>query len=792
MKVSLNWLKEFIDFKISVKELAEKINLSMVEVEETIDFKKVYKNVVVGEIKEIKKHPHADRLQIAKVSLGKKTIQIIFGTLKLKIGNKLPIAVAPVILPTGLEVERTHIRGVESQGMIASNKDLGLDYSDSEVIFFGEELKTGTPLVRALKIDDIVLNLDVLSNRGDLFSHIGVARDIGAILGKKIKGPEVKFSEDKSKKISDFLEVFTKDRKLSPRYQARVITDVKVKESTIWLKNRLVVLGIRPVNNIVDITNYVMMEMGQPLHAFDYDKLDGNNKRKKIIIRTARTGEKIVTLDGKERKLVKSILTIADSKKPIAIAGVIGGKDTEVDKKTKTIILESANFDWVSIRKASRILGIRTEAIVRFEKGLDPNLTEKAIERALQMISQNSRGKIVSGKIDNNYSKDIHKTVELRLDRLNNFLGQKNSLLGVKKILTSLGMDTLLKGEKIIVNIPTFRMDIKEEVDLIEEVARISGYDKIPTTFAVGEIMPPLKDKTIEVERNAKNILKGIGVTEVYNYSFVGEELLRKFSETTKEYFKLQNPLSLEHAYLRKNLAFSMIDTADFNAKNFDEFSIFEISRVFIQKKSKFPEEERKLAVLTYSKKESFYKLKGILEGLFCELGIKVPVFESNNRNHNSLWHPQRVAYISVKGDRIGKIGEIHPEIIEKFDFKNKLSFCEIDFSKLIKKQKVKTFVSFSKFPKVVLDIAITVDEKLHEADIRKLISKIDTELISDIELFDIYRGRQIETGKKSLAYHITYQSNKKTLTDEEVNAVHSKVIKSLSSKFNAKIRSKK
>ena len=798
MKISLNWLKEFIPIKMSPHELAEKISMSVVEVEEIVDFEKLFKGVLVGEIKEIKKHPKTDRLSVAKVLVGKKTIQIIFGSLKLKVGDKLPIVVAPATLPTGLKVEKKILRGVESQGMIASTKEMGLDFEE-EVIFFGSSPLTGIPVAKALGLDDVVLNLDVLSNRPDLFSHLGVARELGAIFKRKIKKPQIRLSEAKDKKIEKYLDVEIKDKNLCPRYEARVITDVDVKGSPQWLKNRLTVLGIRPINNVVDITNYVMMELGQPLHAFDFDKINGMSSKKKIIIRRAKPGEGILTLDDKERKLTKDILVIADSKKPIAVAGVMGGKGSEVDEGTKTVILESANFNWVSIRKASRILGLRTEAVNRFEKNLSPDMTQDALDRAAELITDLAKGKIMKGVVDKNYSKVSSKTIELRIPRLNKYLGQNIKEETVKRTLTSLGMEVLLKNKKTQVKIPTFRSDIKEEVDLIEEVARISGYDKIPTTSPVEELVPPSKNKEVETEERIKDILKGLGVTEVSNYTFVGDDLLQKFGLTSKSFYKLENPLNPEHVYLRQSLVPSMVKTADFNARNFDEFSIFEIARIFKNRGSKYPQEERRLSVIGLFKKDSFFKLKGILEGLFRELGIKNISFSpyggsaagrKHSKNGEEYWHPQRTASILSDDAKIGVMGELHPEVAGRFDFKSRVVVGEIDFDELLKKQEIKIFKQFSRYPKVVLDLAVTLDEKIEEARIRDEINKVGKGLVSEVELFDIYRGHQIEIGKKSLAYHVTYQSASRTLNEEEVNTVHQKIISSLSRKFKAKVRS--
>lgn len=789
MKVSINWLKEFVDFNISPEKLAEKINLSVVEVDEIIDFEKIFKGIFIGEIKEIEKHPNADKLSVAQVNIGKKTIQIIFGnTIKLKVGDKLPIALAPITLPSGLEIKKTSIRGVESEGMIASNKELGLEHLDSSVSFFGKETKFNTSLAEALGVNDVILNLDVLSNRPDLFSHEGVAREISAITDKKFNPVNFKIKEDSNSKIDDYLSVEIKDQKACSRYEARIIKDIKVEESPLWLKNRLQVLGIRPVNNIVDITNYVMMELGQPLHAFDFDKLSSQGK-KKIIVRKSFKKEEIITLDGKKRSLSPEVLAVCDARKPISIAGVMGGQDTEVSENTRNIILESANFDWVSIRKSTRVLGLRTEAVIRFEKGLDPNMTDLAIDRASNFIADITGGKIVKGKIDKNFSKETKRIVKLKLNKLKKYSGKEISKERIKNTLNKLSIDVEIKESEINAVIPSFRRDIKEDADLIEEILRISGYDKVPITYPLSENKPSCKNEFFQAEKKVKDILKGLGVTEVYNYSFVGESLIKKFGEVPIEYMKLKNPLRMENSLLRRNLLFSMIETAEFNAKNFVEFSIFELSRVFLKNKSKLPNEDKRVSILVYSKNNSFFKVKGILEAMFSDLGIDNVSFSPTSLKNN-YWHPQKTADIIINKKKIGVIGQLHPQVQEKFEFSGGLAISEIDLRQLILNSTEKVFKKFSKMPKVIQDLAIVVEEKTLEKNIRLEISKVSGDLLKEIELFDIYRGKQIESGKKSLAYHITYQAKDRTLTDDEVKSIQFNIINALKKRFNAKIRS--
>lgn len=787
MKVSLNWLKEFVDIKIKAERLADKISLSSVEVDEIIDFGKMFKGVYVGEIKGIEKHPNADNLSIIKVSFGKKRLQVVFGGgFKFKVGQKLPFAVAPVTLPTGRLVEKRNLRGVESQGMIASNKELGIDYNGDEITFFDSKVKVGTPFAKSLGLDDIVLDLDVLSNRPDLFSHIGVAKEIAAIMGYKIKHPELIGPKEDKEKVTRYLDIEVRDKKLCPRYEARVIRDIKVEPSPLWIKNKLIALGIRPVNNIVDITNFVMMELGQPLHAFDADTLSGG-KKKKIVVRRAKSGEEIKTLDDKKRRLAKDILLITDSKKPIAVAGVMGAKDTEVSDNTKNIILESANFNWVSIRKSARILGLRSEAVTRFEKGLDPEMTTHALDRAADLISQISGGRVLAGKLDINNLEKKKKVIKIKINRIAQVLGKEFSVTKIVKALESLGMIAKIDKLYLEITIPTFRRDLNQPVDIIEEVARMIGFDNIPTTVPVGEIVPPISNQEVEFAYDLKDTLSGMGLDEVYTYTFIGQDLIEAFGDNPRSYLTLKNPLKPEHAYLRQGLIYSMINLVSLNAKNFTDFSIFEIAKVFKKTKSKMPEEQKKLCFAFYGE-DSFFEAKGIVETLASYSNIEQPIFNSLSRKI-SYFHPKKSAEILLGDRKIGIIAEVHPDIRDKFDIKNRLTIVEMDFCSFMKARKEKTYKPYSKFPPVLFDLSLVVDERVAEASVRTEIKRSGRGMISEVDLFDVYRGTQIKIGEKSLAYHIYYRSDDKTLTEEEVKEIHDKILRKLKNEFKARVR---
>lgn len=788
MKVSLNWLREFVDIKMPVEKLADKIALSTVEVDEIIDFGKLFKGVFVGEIKSIGKHPNADNLSVAQVSFGKRKCQIVFGGgLTLKVGQKLPFVIAPAVLPNGMVIERRNLRGVESQGMIASNKEMGLDYNGDEITFFDSKVKVGTPLAKALSIEDIVLDLDVLSNRPDLFSHIGVAREIAAITGKKMKHPELVKPKEDTEKINRYLEVEVRDKKLCPRYEARFIKNVKIGPSPLWIKNKLIALGLRPVNNVVDVTNFVMMELGQPLHAFDADTLSGG-KKKKVIVRLAKSGEEIKTLDDKKRRLTKDILLIADSKKAIGIAGVMGGKDTEVNEKTQNIILEAANFNWVSIRKAARILGLRSDAVTRFEKGLDPEMTSHALDRAADLISKIASGKILGDKIDINNALSEQKDIEISLEKIAKTLGKDFSHQKIVKALESLGIKSKIEGSILKTIIPTFRRDLNKPIDIIEEVARMIGFDNIPTSVPVGEIVSPEPNKELNFTYRLKDFLAGLGFNEIYTYTFVGEDTLKTFGDKPNSYLELKNPLKPEHSYLRQNLIYSMVEASSLNAKNFPEFSMFEIAKVFHKTKAKMPDEIKRLAMALYGE-GSFFKLKGVIEEIARYLNASGFVFEPLPRQVSYL-HPNRSAEILINGKKIGFLGDLHPRLADKFNFKNDFTVCELDFLSLLKSARDDKYEAYSKYPLVLLDISIIVDERVKEAEIRSEIKKNGKGLISKVELFDVYRGSQIKVGEKSLAYHIYYQSEERTLTEEEVKEINDKILAKLKNKFKASQRS--
>ncbi len=625
---------------------------------------------------------------------------------------------------------------------------------------------------------DWLLDIDVLSNRGaDCLSHIGIAREIAAITKLKVQNEKLKVKVKKEKlKAKDFISIEVQDKDACPRYTARVITNVKVDQSPKWIQERLKICGLRPINNIVDATNYMMLEMGQPLHAFDFDKIKGVNpksKTKKIIIRKAKKGERITSLDDEKYDLDEDILVIAD-KEPLAIAGIKGGRKAEIDENTKTIVLESANFDRLAIRRASQKLKFRSDASWRFEQGIDPNLTETVINRAAVLIQEIAAGNIAKGLVDFYPKKVLPKKIKLDLNYVEKLLGVKVPQKEIIGILKLLGLKIGNWKLKILnVGIPTFRRDISIPEDLIEEIGRLYGYDKIEPVFPEAALIPPKRNENIFWGDKIKNILKEVGFTEVYNYSFISEKQVEIFKTTsphTKNFsvgvVEIENPMSIEQKYLRPSLIPNLLSNVRDNFKYFDEIRIFELGKSFTKKQIEKTMLCGVVAKKTAEEKNEFYEVKGVVDLLLNKLGISdiryVPL---------EIWDSGKCAGIKVNGKEIGFLGEISP----------KIAVFDIDFEKLIKQcSEEQIYQPISKYPAVVRDLAILVPRENKVVEILNQINIIGGKLVIDVDLFDMYEGEELPDGKKNLAFHIIYQAKDRTLTGQEVDKIQNKIIKTL------------
>jgi len=641
------------------------------------------------------------------------------------------------------------------------------------------------------KENDWVFDIDITPNRVDCFSHLGIAKECGAILNSKLKTQKSKpQSKTKNLDIKNFITIEVKSKTDCPRYTGKVILGVKVKPSPKWLKERLISCGVLPINNIVDATNYVMLELGQPLHAFDLDKIKGENAKsqipnnvKKIIIRRARKGEKIEALDDKTYILNENILVIADKEGPIAIAGIKGGKKAQISEETQNIFIESANFDPILIRKGQRELKLKTDASLRFEHGLDPNMTEMALLRVTSLIQEIAGGKVLAGEVDYYPQKVKPWTVNLNIKKLQKVLGIEIPPNKVLEILKRLGLEIKKrKKDIIVVGIPTIRKDLQIEEDLIEEIGRIYGYQHIPPIVPKTVLRLPEKEDALVWVSKVRRILKELGFVEVYNYSFVSEKDKQKLNLV--KLIELENPVSDEFKYLRPSLLINLIKNIQENQKNFKQFKLFEIGKIFYQQKEKLFE-KRMLSGVIFGEKEGFYLIKGIVDSLLEQFGISDVFYDEYQPTPEdslcSFWHIRKSAEIKVSNKKIGFLGEISKKVASLYEIKSEICAFDIDFDKLAKLAfEEQEYLPISKYPAAVRDIAILTPLDTKVADVMNIIYGAGGRLLKDIDLFDIYMGEEIPEGKKNLAFHLIFQSDKKTLSSEEVDRLLNKIIQAI------------
>ncbi len=775
MKISYNWLKEYVDINILPEKLAELLTMHSFEVENIIYQGESLDGVAVGEILEIKKHPNADKLSIAKVDVGEKEPrQIIFGQMvKMEVGFKVPVALAPTILPGDKKIEKSKLRGELSEGMLCLDQELGLLKEGVNITFFDKDIKNGTSIKKALNLDDVIFEIDILPNRAhDCLSHIGVAREVAALLKKSIKYQVVSIKQDLKE---NSLSIKVEEKSLCKRYSAVVVKDVEIEDSPVWLKNKLESCGVRSINNIVDITNYVMLSFGQPMHAFDADKLNG-----KIIIRKAKKGEKILALDEETYELNKNDLVIADEKSPIAIAGVMGGKETAVDEKTENIIFEAANFDCTNIRKTSKRLKLSSESSYRFEREIDPEMTIPAIMKAIEMASDLAGGKIKENITDIYPNSVQQKELGFDFKRIKNLLGVEVPKKEVLRILESLDFEAAINNGILKIKVPTYRIDIERANDIIEEVGRIYGYKNIPEVAPEVEMISVTGDKILLLEKDLRTISEGLGFCEIYNYSFVSEKDISNLGLKIKDHLELQNPLSEEHKFLRISVLPYLLKNVEKNLKYRDSFALFELGRVYLKSDNKLPDERRIFAGVVVDKNIKstlFYELKGRMEILLNKLGIGELTYKEIKATE-PFWHKSRSAEIIYKNKTIGRIGEIHPNISNAFGIETRVAYFEIYEEELLEfYSREKNFQKINKFPSAELDLSVVFTEDVKWDDVKKVVFTAGGKLVKSVEPFDIYRGEELGDGKKSIAFRISYQAEDRTLKDEEVVVVQEKVI---------------
>ena len=806
MYISYNWLKDFIKLspKISPIEIAERLTAHTVEVEGLENQADNFKGVVVGKVLEVKKHPNADRLRLALVDIKETKLHIVCGAPNLAEGQLVAVALVGAILPGGLEIKTSEIRGELSEGMICAEDELGLGKDHEGIMVLEKRAKIGEAFAKYLNLDDIVFEVDnkSLSNRPDLLSHYGLARELSVIFDahlkpyEKIIGEKPKFSEAKGGK----LEVIVEDKDACPRYMAIRIDNIKVEESPAWLKERLIAINQRPINNIVDLTNYVMFECGQPLHAFNAATI------KKIIVRLAGKNEIIETLDEKERALDVNDLVICNNQQPVAIAGVMGGKNSEIDNNTTSIILEAANFKAAIIRKTAQRVGLRTEASVRFEKSLDSNLTEDGLYRFISLLLKIYPNlKIASELFDlNNNTNQINK-IDLEFSWLFSKIGQEIPREQVISILNKLGFKLVKHKDFLEVSIPSWRAtkDVKTKEDLVEEILRIYGYDNIESSLPVERLSVPEINQERMLERKLKDILAlKFNLSEVYNYSFIGEDQLKKLNIDFFNHLKLANPLSEINSTLRQSLVPGLVVNVKNNQFKEDELGFFEFGSVFFNAPGDFkkdneneetlPYQEKRLGiVIANNQKDLFLKVKSLVVGFLRELIPQEEVVFSYSENFPGWANKKLIAKISIFGQEIGWVGLLSEEVENNFNLKLKTGLAEINLDILVKiilGLPSTRFKEIAKYPPVIRDLAFVVSEEILYNDLKREIIGFNS-LIRSLELFDIYNGNKLSAGEKSLAFHLYYQSDEKTLNSSEVDSIQNGLINHLASKFEARLR---
>lgn len=781
MKLSTNFLKDYVDVEADLHTLAEdmtKVGNEYDSAENLINAT----NLTIGEVLECEMHPDSDHLHVCKVNTGNEVLQIVCGAPNVRKGLKVIVALPGAKLPGGVTINRSMKRGVESNGMLCSIAELGLESKflepkDKEGI---HELPADAPVgkdpIKYMQMDDGVIDFELTANRGDLLSILGMAYEIGAIYDKKVKEPDLSHGQN-NEDINDSFKINVKTDNCT-LFLAKKVENVQIKESPTFIKNRLIASGIRPINNVVDISNYVMLELGQPLHFYDADKLQGC-----IEVRMAEAGEKLTTLDNIERTLTPDDIVISNGKETIGLAGVMGGLDTEITENTKNVIIEAAIFDSVKVRKTAQKI-VRSEASNRFEKGLDPNRTYMAAERAAKLLEEYAEGIVVGGTVEYNKEDMSDRKIEITYQKINDILGAQISKQDVLDAFRRLGFSSKQDGEKIEVSVPRRRLDIAIKEDLIEEVGRIYGVDNIEPKVPVMPIKMGSYDNTT---REIRHKMMNLGLNETLSYVLVNEKEAKNYiSDDTIEPIKLLAPLTEDRSTLRCSIITSLYKIYEYNVAHYNkDVSIFEIGKTFYKKGEEYKEENKVACLMTgnyyyginNSKQVDFYIIKGIAEELLDFLGYGGRYSFVVKDNMPKELHPGQSAMISVNNDIVGIIGKVHPEIT-----KESVYVMEINLDKLLSKKTGKMkYKEISKYPTVKKDVSIVVDKNITASEISMQIKKASGSLLINSEVFDVYTGKGIEEGKKSIAYSLTFGSNDRTLTDEEINAILDKIIEKLS-----------
>ncbi|AOZ92088.1 phenylalanine--tRNA ligase subunit beta [Paenibacillus crassostreae] len=815
MKVSMEWLKDYVALEnVVAEELAEQITRAGIEIDEVENRNKGVDKIVVGYVVSKEKHPDADKLNVCIVNAGQEEeLQIVCGAKNVDVGQKVPVALIGAKMPDGMQIKKAKLRGVLSQGMICSAKELGLNdkllpkAQQEGILVLPDAVEIGTPISDVLGLDDYVLEFDLTPNRSDCLSIHGAAYEVGAILGREVHiANPINETHEISDAASNHIAVHISTPECCNHYAARYISGVKITSSPQWMQNRLMAAGVRPINNIVDITNYVMLEYGQPLHAFDADKLHNGS----IDVRLAKAGETLITLDGQERKLEPHMLLITDGVKPVALAGVMGGANTEVTEQTVNILLESAHFDGGVVRKTSRQLGLRSEASLRFEKEVDQGAIIPALNRAAALIERYAGGEIHQGIVESVGAPIEEVIIALSLDKLNRILGTELSMLEVKTIFDRLHFDCAETAHGVIdVSVPTRRGDITSDVDLMEEIARLYGYDNIPTTPIEGPTTPGAYSKPQALRRDIRRLLANGGLQELISYSFTHPDLTGIFPILSKNNnpVKLSMPMSEERSVLRTSIIPQLLDAATYNVnRKHPDLALFEIGSIFLSKEKVLTTQPKELPVLSLllsgnigqkqwnvnPVKADFFDLKGTLETLFNFLGLQDAITYVANQPEG--YHPGRSASIYLENNSGGKIllgslGQVHPQLQLDRDLEDTY-VAEILLQPLYDYTNYEVkYQELPRYPSVERDIAVVVEANIEAGALLSKIREVAGGLLQTVQVFDVFTGSKLGENKKSIAISLVYRHQERTLTDEEITTVHATVVTALEQSFAAELR---
>lgn len=796
MKVPMKWLKEYVDINMPAEEYAARMVMTGTAVEGVEQTGAQFDKVVVGRVLSCVDHPNSDHLHICMVDVGgPEPLQIVCGAPNVHAEMNVAVALDGAHLPGGIKIKKGKMRGEVSMGMLCSGPELDVPaglyphIGDAGIIEITEDVKPGTDVKEVFGLGDDIIDFEILANRPDCLSVWGLARESSAVLEAHFVMPEIAVEETGKGTFADYAKVEVQDETLCPRYCARIVTDVKIGPSPKWMREYLYGAGIRPINNIVDITNFVMLETGHPMHAFDLSKV----KDQTIVVRRANPGETLTTLDGKTHQLDETMLVIADRQNATGLAGIMGGEESEIVDDTASVLFECAAFERANNRVTARKLGIRTESSGRFEKGVCPATAMEALERACMLVNMLECGKVVPGAFDHYPNPAEPVEIEASVSRICRRIGVDVPGEVMEDILNRLYIDATVAGDSLHCVVPAFRQDMEGEADVSEEVLRMYGYDHIPSTLMNATTMPGYQDAKTVFNNRVKDALVGMGLFEILNYSFISPRWLEKLGlaegDPRRNVVKLRNPLGEDTSVMRTTLVPSMLNTVAANLnRNIPGGMLFELSKVFVpaDKAGELPTEKAALCVAAYGEGIDFYTVKNIVTWLLAKFGVKASIAAGGD----DYYHPGRKAVMAAGGTRLAALGEIHPDVAEAFDIKDRVYVAEVDLDAL--RPLEKDFYGIKplpKFPAVSRDIAVVVDEAVGAGAMMDAICAAAGKLLEDARLFDIYRGEKLGASRKSVAYAITLRAPDRTLTDDEINAVMDKVLKALEKEFGAELR---